>query len=205
MPMDVIRSKTPGFAWKQALNKVYFQGLGINDGEKKLKELLNVFIIIENPLESDSILEEYADKKMIQLMIDNFLKKEAVFENISSYGSKLFDYHGFNQLEYVVEKLKKNPESKSATITFTDPIKDKTHVPCIISFDLKIRNGELIGTAFFRSQDVGKKLCPDAIALCKVMEMIAKDLDVKLGFLNILAVSLHLYEEDMEKFMLLIN
>ena len=198
--MKEINSDTPGLAWKKALNLVYFQGDEISDGNKKLKELLNVFITIKNPVQIDEVLKRFGDMKMIELMKDNFLKQESAFEGIFSYGSRIFNYHGINQLESIISKLSKNPESKSAVINFLDPSEDKSHIPCICTLDIKIRNDKLIGTAFFRSQDVGKKLYADIIALGSIMENISKILKITLGELNILAVSLHLYQEDLPLF-----
>lgn len=109
------------------------------------------------------------------------------------------DFGGINQIQNVIQKLKKNPESKSATITLMNPDGDKHHMPCIVALDFKIRNKQLMLTAFFRSQDVGKKIYADIICLGEIEKQIADSVGVAMGPLNILIVSLHVYEADFEK------
>lgn len=63
--MKQIIANTPGVAWKKALIAVLDGGHSIKDGEKNLKELLNVFLTVEYSLSTDEILEKYADQAMI--------------------------------------------------------------------------------------------------------------------------------------------
>ncbi len=198
--MKQVISRTPGLAWKQALYLVDTEGAHVKDGNKDLKEMINVFLTVENPTSSDEIVEKYADKNMIEWMRKNFLSNEPVANWGYSYGQRFTDYYGIDQIRGIVEKLKKNPESKSATITLMDPKGDSGHMPCIVALDFKIRNGKLMTTAFFRSQDVGKKIYADIICLGEIGSRIAEEVSVQNGELNILIVSLHLYEEDREKF-----
>ncbi|MCX6713508.1 MAG: thymidylate synthase, partial [Candidatus Vogelbacteria bacterium] len=182
--------------------KVYVDGQLIKDGDKKLRELLNVFIICENPTKGDEILDKKADKNMINWMLGNFLKQEPVLNWGYSYGLRFFNYHGINQLQQIIDKLKKNNESKSATISLMDPLGDSGHMPCICVLDFKIRKGYLLATAFFRSQDAGKKLYADIISLGKIMEIVSGEVGIKMGELSVLIASLHIYEEDLEEIVL---
>lgn len=196
--MKSIIAKTPGVLWKEAASEVYTNGCDIKDGEKNLKELLNVYITCEQPTKNDGIIETYADKSMIDWMLDNFLEQAPVLDWGYSYGKRFFNNHGINQVENIINKLKKNPDSKSATINLMDVEEDQKHVPCICTIDFKMRNGTLNATAFFRSQDAGKKLYADIISIGKIMEMIADEIGSEVGQLNILIASLHIYEEDLE-------
>ncbi len=197
--MKYIIAKTAGDAWAQASKEVLLNGHLIKDGEQNLKEILNVFLCIEHPLESDSILEQYADPTMIEWMRNNFLKLEPVLNWGYSYGQRFFDYDGIDQVANVIAKLKKNPESKSATITLMNPKGDLAHMPCIVSIDFKIRDGQLITTSFFRSQDVGKKIYADIICIGEIAKKIADAVVIESGQLNILIASLHAYEVDWNK------
>jgi len=197
--MYKVVAKTPGEAWMKAVKRVMKFGSKVMDGNRKLKELINVFLIVENPCATDQILKKYADSKMISWMRDNFLKSEPVLDWGYSYGQRFSNFDGVNQIEQVVQKLIKNPETKSATITLMDPKGDTHHVPCIVSIDFKIRNRYLITTAFFRSQDVGKKIYADIICIGEIAKRIAERANVEAGELNILIVSLHYYEEDVDK------
>ncbi|KKT48979.1 MAG: hypothetical protein UW41_C0014G0023 [Candidatus Collierbacteria bacterium GW2011_GWC2_44_18] len=198
--MKQIITKTAGLAWQTALKCVDEEGHKVKDGVKDLKEVMNVFLTVENPDQSDLILEKFADQAMVDWMRKNFLSLEPVANWGYSYGQRFTDYYGIDQIAGIVEKLKKNQESKSATITLMDPKGDVGHMPCIVALDFKIRDGKLMTTAFFRSQDVGKKIYADIICLGEISKKIADAVNTKNGELNILIVSLHLYEEDRDKF-----
>lgn len=194
--MKQITAKTAGLAWQSALKYVASEGRPIKDGEKDLKEAMNVFLTVEDTVTSDDILEKYADQSMVDWMRKNFLSKEPVGNWGYSYGQRFTDYYGVDQILGIIEKLKKNPESKSATITLMDPKGDGSHMPCIVALDFKIREGRMMTTAFFRSQDVGKKIYADIICLGEIGKQIADAVGIPAGELNILIVSLHFYEED---------
>jgi thymidylate synthase (methanogen type) len=200
-----IKSDTSGQAWKKCANLVDKEGEIIHDGDKELKEVLNVFISVNNPWKTDEILDRYGDENMIRWMEDNFTKTKPIPEWGYSYGQRLFDKNGINQIENIIKKLRNNPESKSATVTLLDPEGDQSHVPCIVSLDFKIRHKRLVTTAFFRSQDAGKKMYADILALHTISKRVAQHLNVKAGPVNIFVVSLHLYSEDREKIKFLLT
>lgn len=197
--MKHIVAETTGQAWIKAAQEVFDHGCLIKDGEVTLKESLNVFLTVERALEDDPIIRTHADPMMVQWMKDNFLKFEPVLNWGYSYGQRFFNYQGVNQIAAVIAKLKKNPESKSATVTLMDPKGDQTHMPCIVAIDFKIRDGRLMTTSYFRSQDVGKKLYADVICIGEIAKQVADGVGTEVGSVNILISSLHAYEKDWEK------
>lgn len=192
----MINAATPGLAWQKCINLVYKNGNSIKDGSEVLKEVLNVSINIKYPLKSDKILDKYSNSKMISWMENNFLEEKPVLDWGYSYGQRLFNYNGINQIQEIIKKLQNNPDSKSATATLTDPPNDKKHTPCIVSLDFKIRDNKLLTSAFFRSQDVGKKMYADIISIGKISQIISNNLKIPAGEINLFIVSLHLYEQD---------
>ena len=99
------------------------------------------------------------------------------------------------------EKLVNNPEAKSATIALMNPEEDyEGHMPCIISLDFKIRNEQLDITGFFRSQDIGKKIYADILALNAILTEVSEKIKVKSGDVKIFISSAHIYEQDYNKF-----
>lgn len=194
--MKHIFGTTTGEVWKKAAAEVYLHGNAVKDGDANLKECLNIFLTIEKPLESDPILRDHADPRMIEWMRDNFLKLEPVSDWGYSYGQRFLSYDGIDQIEQVITKLKKNPESKSATITLMNPLGDQHHMPCIVAIDFKIREGKLMTTASFRSQDVGKKLYADVICIGEIAKKIADQTSCVAGDVILHIVSLHAYETD---------
>lgn len=197
--MRQITAKTPGEAWFKSAKLVLEEGTIVKDEEILLKESLNIFLTVKEPMSSDKILRKYADPKMVDWMRKNFLEKEAVANWGYSYGQRFFDFDGIDQIAQIIKKLKQNPESKSATVTLMNPRGDSHHMPCIVALDFKIRKDEVMTTAFFRSQDVGKKMYADIICIGEIASQVASGVGKSLGPVNIHIVSLHAYEADWQK------
>lgn len=195
--MNSVIAKTSGDAWIKLCKLVMSDGGHVMDGKKKLNELLNVFLEVEKPIE-DEITNKYADQKMIKWMRnDNFGGTKPVLDWGYCYGTRLRNFNGFDQISYVVEKLKNNPDSKSATVSTIIPDQDAYgHVPCIVTLDFKIRSNKLNMVAFFRSQDVGKKVHADILSLGDILREISDRIGVSSGKLFILIASAHIYGED---------
>jgi len=197
--MILIHEKTAGLVWHRAVQKINNKGRVIFDENKKLKELLNVVIVVDDPTKEDRIIKRHGDKKMIRWMINNFTKNKPIEKWGYSYGQRINNFNGVNQLEEIIQKLRKRPHLKSSTITLMNPNEDDYHTPCICVIDFKIRKDKLLTNAFFRSQDAGKKIYADILSIGLISKNLARKLNVKIGKLTILVASLHFYYEDNDK------
>ncbi len=194
--METLSESTAGLAWVTAIKKVLKEGKDVYDDGKKLRELLDLYIIIENPVVEDALVKKYGSQEMIVWMKKNFLEQEPLPQWGYSYGSRIQNFSGTNQLSMCIQKLITKPEAKSITLSFMNPSEDKKHTPCIVCLDMKCRDGVLNGTAFFRSQDVGKKLYADILALGSILQECAQQSQKKLGSLRLFIASAHLYYDD---------
>jgi len=130
----------------------------------------------------------------------NFGGSEPVLNWGYCYGTRLRDFGGVNQIERIVDKLKKNPEAKSATVSLMDSSIDfDGHMPCIVALDFKIREDKLHLTGFFRSQDIGKKFYADILALGAIQNEVSQKLNIVNGNVKIFIASAHIYETDFTK------
>jgi thymidylate synthase (methanogen type) len=199
--MMEVKKKTAGEAWIETCRVITEEGIPIKDGSENLKEVTDMFIVIENPQESDAIIQKYGDKAAVEWMLSNFFEQKIVPElkNSSSYGIRLFNYDGKDQIRWVVDKLKEKPETKAATITTLMPNTDKGYIPCVSMLDFKIRSERLVMNVFCRSIDFGAKAYANMIALAKVQDMVAKQVGVEKGQMTMHVVSAHIYERDQGK------
>lgn len=196
-----ITQPSVGMAWISAIERVLSDGQYVKDGDVSLKEILNLTVSITQPLCDfcdDDILKVYGNKEMISMMENNFFVEDPINGWGYSYAQRIKDFDGINQYAEIVAKLKKNPETKSATIILNKPKDDKKHIPCVNILDFKLRNNTLILNTFFRSQDIAKKMYADAICLSKIAQKVANELDIKNKILNIYVMSAHIYEIDIE-------
>lgn len=199
--MHRIYSKSAGYAWADAIKLVMKNGDYVKDGEVTLKELLDLFVEVEDGQSYDEILDAHADPGMIDWMVNkNFGGNEPVLNWGYCYGMRFYNFNGIDQIAQIVNKLRSNPEAKSATMTLMKPEDDfYGHMPCIMTLDAKIRNGKLHLTGYFRSQDIGKKFYADILALGSIQKTIANQLGVESGHVKIFISSAHIYETEFEK------
>lgn len=196
----MIKEKYIGSVWIKCLHKAIKEGVFVKDRHRGLaKEILNVIIFVLNPQVLDKLTAKFMDLKMFDWMQKNFFGKKSLEEWGYSYGQRLFDYNGIDQIKSLTGRLKTNPQVKSATITLMRPGFDNQHVPCLTTLDFKVRNKKLLLTCFFRSQDIYKKMCVDMLCLAKIQKNMAKQLRVNPGYLCFHIVSAHVYKEDFEK------
>lgn len=200
--MHVIDEQKVGAAWKMAYQLVMNEGSAVKDDGVNLLEVLDLFIVVHNVSRDDEILQKDADQKLIDWMVDdNFGGNLPVLNWGYSYGMRFRDFHGVNQVDKIVSRIQNNPECKSATISLMDPTTDFAgHMPCIIGLDFKLRNNKLHVTGYFRSQDIGKKVYADFLAISKIQHEVANKLKSAAGDVKILISSAHIYEQDFGKF-----
>ncbi|MBU0666028.1 MAG: thymidylate synthase [Nanoarchaeota archaeon] len=196
--MNELICESIGEAWISACEYIFDKGNAMKDEDKDIKELLHFILKIKSPSEKDEIILKYGNKGMIDWMHSNFFEQKNVPElkNGLSYGHRLFNYDGKNQVEWVIEKLKKKPEAKSVTIPMLMPNKDSGYIPCVSMLDFKIREGKLMIVAMCRSIDFGKKVYANMLELHRVQKMVADKVGVPTGELLMYVVSAHIYADE---------
>jgi thymidylate synthase len=116
-----------------------------------------------------------------------------------SYASRLYDYAatGRDQVRWVVERLRADPASRSATITTFEPLLDTTYIPCVSLLDFWLRDGELESIVYAHSIDFGAKGYANLVELAHLMETVAAGLQCPVGRLDFVVKSAHIYEPDL--------
>jgi thymidylate synthase len=121
----------------------------------------------------------------------------------SAYGHILFVRHGFNQVEKIIELLKKDPNSRRAVLNFNVPnenvIETKDEI-CTIALQFLIRDNKLYCTGIMRSNDIWYGTPYDVTFFTELQKYIAHRLNVEYGTYTHFAVSLHVYDRNFEEF-----
>jgi thymidylate synthase len=119
-------------------------------------------------------------------------------EIFGGYGTRLFEWRGLNQIENVIELLRKKPQSRQAVLQLFDChdlVGDHKDVPCTCTLQLMLRGGQLHLFANMRSNDVFWGLPHDVFCFTMLQELIARTLRVELGTYKHAVGSLHLYDK----------
>lgn len=120
----------------------------------------------------------------------------------SNYGAYIFDKNykpidGMSRWEYLVETLKKDPDSRQAIlqIPIIDTLGTKD-VCCTSNIQFFIRGGILMTTVYMRSNDLNKGFCNDIPFFTSLQINLAKELGVDVGWYRHCVGSMHIYEPD---------
>lgn len=122
--------------------------------------------------------------------------------NNSAYGYIMQKAFGFNQIEKIIELLRKDPNSRRAVINLNTPnekVIETKDEPCTIALQFLIRDDKLHCTGMMRSNDIWFGFPYDVAFFCELQIYIANRLGVGYGDYTHFVTSLHLYEKDYDK------
>lgn len=129
----------------------------------------------------------------------------AVGPQFKNYAEDNGEFHGAyglrtkGQYEVVVDRLKKDPDTRQAVVTIWDPkfdmLRDKRDYPCTVLHQFRIRDNKLNMSVYMRSNDVWLGAAYDFFQFTRVQLAIASVLGIEPGTYNHHVGSLHIYEQ----------
>ena len=166
------------------------------------RELALLTLAVERPSSADPLIAELGDSEWLAWMHDNFFVEKDVPElgDAKSYAVRLFNYAGSgrDQIAWVVERLRADPASRSATVTTFQPLTDTAYIPCVSLLDFWIPAGAVELVVYAHSLDFGKKAYGNLVELAHLQEHVARELGLPVGQLVVHAKSAHVYEPEWE-------
>lgn len=196
-PTLSIEAFTLNDAWKKACEITYGNAEELNIEGKKQKELVNLAIYIANGFETEHDLYfKYFGKKAYEQVMRVYTKGGDTKLN-KDYWSRIYANGGINQVKKVIETLRSDPTTKSATIALSDLLSNK--LPCVMDVNFKIRNEKLEMTVIFKSSDIAKKFIPDIAVLTRIHEEISRKLHVARGSVATYILSAQIHGQDFTK------
>ncbi len=204
--MNVINVNNPSNAFIAASEFIILYGEKVGD----ILEVLNLSIVINSPdfdnnfdskfrnIFGNDRIDFASSVTFIEPKKENDILKYEFLKNKwkESYWGRMVNYHGeFNQIENILKTLRKKINVKRCELIIYDAVIDGRNMykqPCLLSIDIKPRNGKLYMTAFFRSQRVSKSGYADYTALCKLNQFLCKESGHEFGNVTCIATSCHL-------------
>ncbi|MCX6706849.1 MAG: thymidylate synthase [Candidatus Woesearchaeota archaeon] len=202
-----IQARTLAEAWKKGFIELYDKGNKMDDPEILKDDMLIAEIsepLSENeadylhpifPMKKD-VLDAYNDYIVLGVNADKVLPEHAL------YHSRIFSFpagdNTFNQINSVIEKLKKDPFSKRAQISMWSPEidPDERKVPCIQIIWFRVENGKLVMHVHMRACDAYKKFLMNLNICAALMSHVSKSIGVMPGKYVHFVDSFHIYKED---------
>ena len=114
-----------------------------------------------------------------------------------AYGARLFGGK-LSQWEQVKSLLLRDPDSRQAVISIYQPrdlFSSSLDIPCTCVLQYFIRNRQLHGITYMRSNDIYLGMPYDIFSFTTLQEMLALELNVELGSYTHMVGSLHIYEK----------
>ena len=182
------------------------------------KALFNIGFTIENP--TNKVItnkernwnEEYAAAEWAWYLSGNprisalgelYGKIPPIWRRMADENGEVNSNYGYQwkrneQLENVINMLKRNPETRQAAISIYDGReihKYATDTPCTYAVQFTIVQSKLYMSVYMRSNDLWYGFCNDQYQFASLQEMVAERLNLPVGTYYHHAHNLHLYND----------
>jgi thymidylate synthase len=195
-----VRAASLGAAWIGVAARILEEGRPASYDGLPIVELAHVVLDIAAPDPDDPIIAAYGDPERLAWMRANFVDfaRVAALGHADSYATRLYDYAhtGRDQIAWVIERLRRDPVARSATITTFQPLTDTTYIPCISVLDFWLPEGTLELVVYAHSIDFGAKGYGNLVELAIVQQRIAAALEAPVGRLALIVKSAHIYQTE---------
>ena len=200
MTVVVVDAPTLGEGWLRTSRAILERGsLERYDGQPT-RELALLTLTVARPASNDALIAELGDAEWLAWMHENFFVEKNVPElgDAKSYAVRLFNYGGAgrDQMAWVVDRLRVDPECRSAAVTTFQPLTDTTYIPCVSLLDFWLREDAVELVVYAHSLDFGKKAYGNLVELARLQEHVADELGRPVGQLVVHAKSAHVYEPE---------
>jgi thymidylate synthase len=198
--VELVETRTLGEGWLEVSRRILEAGVDATYDGQVTKELSLVTLAVAEPDPEDELIASLADPEWLDWMRRNFTEPDDVPElgGARSYARRLRDYEGRDQVAWVIERLRADPETRSATITTFQPLADTSYIPCVSLLDFWIADATLELVVYAHSLDFGKKAYGNLVELARLQHEVAGAVAAPVGRLVIHAKSAHVYEPELE-------
>jgi thymidylate synthase len=194
-------SATIGDSWFAVARRILATGITSRYDDLPIRELSLVTLVVAHPDPADELIARHAEPARLAWMHANFTDHErvAALGDADSYATRLFDYEhsGRDQVQWVIDRLRKDPTSRSATITTFQPHTDTAYIPCVSLLDFWLPGGAVELVVYAHSIDFGAKGYGNLVELAALQHHVADALGLSVGRLVMTVKSAHVYETEL--------
>ncbi len=189
-----------GECWLSVSRLILTEGRPSHWEGASIHEIPNLTLIAASPDPEDALIRRLGDPAWLAWMHENFFIQKEVSElkDAPSYAVRLFNYagQGRDQIRWVIDRLRANPECRDATITTLMPLMDTGYIPCVSLLDFWIPAGALELVVYANALDFGKKAYGNLVELALLQRSLADALARPVGKLMIHVKTAHIYETE---------
>ena len=195
-----VHAPTIGAGWLAVARLILAEGIASRYDGLPVREVSLVTLTVGRPDPADEIIARHADQERLAWMHANFAARGpvAALRGADSYATRLFDYEpsGLDQVGWVIDRLRLDPASRSATITMLQPRTDAAYIPCVSLLDFWLPDGAVELVVYAHSIDFGAKGYGNLAELASLQDRVAGELGLPAGRLVMIVKSAHAYETE---------
>ncbi len=195
-----LHATTIGAAWLAVAGRILADGVDSRYDGLPIRELSHVTLLVEQPDPADEIIARFAQPERLAWMHANFTDHTRVeaLGGADSYATRLFDYEhsGRDQVAWVIDRLRQDPGTRSATITTFQPHTDSTYIPCVSLLDFWLLDGAVELIVYAHSIDFGAKGYGNLVELAWLQRHVASAFGRPAGRLLMIVKSAHVYQTE---------
>ena len=201
-------------AYEAVLNEIIISGIDFDN----TKAIFNVGFYIADPLDNHITNKqrnwklEYAEAEWqwylsgdprVSKLGELYGKVPPIWERMADSKGEVNSNYGYQwrrseQIDYVVAKLKDNPNTRHAAISIYDGkewLKYTKDTPCTYAIQFTILDNQLCMSVYMRSNDIWYGFCNDQYQFSSLQKMIADRLSIDVGWYYHAAHNMHLYND----------
>lgn len=171
--------------------------------ENELKELLNMMAVVYDEDPDHPYLPSFFPfgSKDLDTYYPQVLSAKQIPGIAYTYGQRLRNNEGVDQIAKIIELIKNRPFSKKM-IAFTANVKEdwnaanKGDTPCLTQVVCSVQDEKLFMTTHFRSQDMVHGWPRNVFSLRKLQKLIADESGYTMGAFVMITHSAHIYSDD---------
>ena len=206
--------KNANEAYEYYLDKIILYGIDFDN----TKALFNVGFYMRDPLDNH-ITNKQRDWKLdyanaewhwylsgdrsIEKLGELYGKIPPIWERMADGDGNVNSNYGWqwqrnNQIDYVVGKLRNNPNTRHAAISIYDCKeyeKYRKDTPCTYAVQFTIIDNKLNMSVYMRSNDIWYGFCNDQYQFSMLQKMVAETLNIDVGWYYHHAHNMHLYND----------
>ena len=197
---SILDAPTIGAAWLGVAGRILDKGIETRYDGLPVREISLVTLAVSRPDPDDEIIARHAEPERLAWMHANFTDhaQVAALGDADSYATRLFDYEhtGRDQVAWVVDRLRRDPATRSAAITTFQPRTDTTYIPCVSLLDFWLPGGAVELVSYAHSIDFGAKGYGNLVELAWLQHHVAGELGRPAGRLLMVVKSAHVYQTE---------
>ena len=197
---QMLQAATIGAAWVAAAKRILADGIESSYDGLPVREIAHVTLAVGHPDPADEIIARHAEPERLAWMHANFTDHAEVeaLGGADSYATRLFDYEhsGRDQVAWVIDRLRRDPATRSAAITTFQPRTDTSYIPCVSLLDFWLPGGAVELVCYAHSIDFGAKGYANLAELAWLQHHVAGELGRPVGRLLMAVKSAHVYQTE---------